>query len=99
MLIDSPEAIMQAFGINNAGPGVEITWSELMLEGKEKFLEKFKGNGTMLGFNFILIKFVKNRPKLNSPQFNTTRIEVRRCSHLEPTTPHYPTTKNFYSTS
>ena len=39
---------------DNAGPGNDILWPELMSEGKETLLEKKKANGTMLGSNFFL---------------------------------------------
>ena len=45
---------MQGPGSNNAGPGSDILWLELMSEGKETLIEKKKANGTMLGSNFIL---------------------------------------------
>ena len=49
-----PEVIMQVPGSENAGPGNDILWLELMSEVKETLLEKKKANGTMLGSNFIL---------------------------------------------
>ena len=50
---------MQVPGSDNAGPGSDILWLELMSEGKETLLEKKKENGTMLRSNFILsIMFV-----------------------------------------
>ena len=45
---------MQVPGSDNAGPGSDILWLELMSEGKETLLEKKKVNGIMLGSNFIL---------------------------------------------
>ena len=45
---------MQVPGGDNAGPGSDILWLELMLEGKEPLLGKKKVNGTMLGSNFTL---------------------------------------------
>jgi len=45
---------MQALGSDNAGPGSNILWPELMSAGKEMLLEQKKINGTMLGSNFIL---------------------------------------------
>ena len=45
---------MQVPGSDNAGPGSDILWLELMSEGKETLLEKKKVNGTMLESNFIL---------------------------------------------
>ena len=43
---------MQVPGGNNAGPGSDILWLELMSKGKETLLEKKKVNGTMLRSNF-----------------------------------------------
>ena len=45
---------MQVPGSDNAGPGSDILWPELMSEGKETLLEKKKANDTKMGSNFIL---------------------------------------------
>ena len=45
---------MQVPGSDNAGPGSDILGPELMSEGIETVLGKNKGNGIMLGSNFIL---------------------------------------------
>ena len=45
---------MQVPGSDNADPGSDILWPELMPDGKETLLEKKKVNGTMLRYNFIL---------------------------------------------
>ena len=45
---------MQVPGSDNAGPGSDILWPELMSKGKETLLKKKKGNSTRLGSNFIL---------------------------------------------
>ena len=45
---------MQVPGSDNAGPGSDILWPELMSEGKKTLLEKKKANGTILWSNFIL---------------------------------------------
>ena len=45
---------MKVYGSDNAGPGSNILWPELMSEGKETLLEKKKANGTIFGSNFIL---------------------------------------------
>ena len=47
---------MQVPGSDNAGPGSDILWLELMSEGKETLIEKKKANGTILGSNFVLSK-------------------------------------------
>ena len=53
---------MQVPGSDNSGPGSDILWPELMLEGKETLLEKKKANRTMLGSNFILsISFISEK--------------------------------------
>ena len=47
---------------DNAGPGSDIFWPELMSEGKETLLVKKKANRTMLGSNFILsISFISEK--------------------------------------
>ena len=44
-------------GSNNAGPGSNILWPELILsEGKETLLEKKKANDSKLGYNFLLLE-------------------------------------------
>ena len=45
---------MQVPGSDNAGPGSDILWLELMSEGKETLLEKKEANGTIFGSRFIL---------------------------------------------
>ena len=45
---------MQVPGSDNADPGSDILWPELMSEGKETLLEKKKANGIILGCNLIL---------------------------------------------
>ena len=45
---------MQVHGGDNAGPGSNILWPELMSGGKETLLEKMKANGTMFECSFIL---------------------------------------------
>ena len=44
---------MQVPGGDNAGPGSDILWPELMLEVIETLLEKMKANGTLFEFKFI----------------------------------------------
>ena len=45
---------MQVPGSDNAGPGSDILWPELMSEEKETLLEKTKANCTIFKLNFIL---------------------------------------------
>ena len=45
---------MQVPGGDNACPGSDILWPELMSGGKETLLKKMKANGTMFKYDFIL---------------------------------------------
>ena len=44
---------MQVPGGDNAGPGSDILWPELMSGGKETLLKKMEANGTMFECSFI----------------------------------------------
>ena len=44
---------MQALGGDNAAPGSDILWLELMSEEKETLLQKMKANGTTFEINLI----------------------------------------------
>ena len=50
----SPEVIMQLPKGDNAGPGSDILWPDLMSEEEETLLEKTKAHCTIFKLNFIL---------------------------------------------
>ena len=46
---------MQVHRGDNAGPGIDILWPELLMsKEKETLLEKMKANGTIFELNLIL---------------------------------------------
>ena len=67
---------MQVPGSDNAGPGSDILWQELMLEVKETLLEKKKANGTVLGSNFILSIIFVSECTLSLRLFTHVNVEV-----------------------